>query len=145
MTEIENAATPLDVRVPLLGGYVLNKSLTFQKRLDHMDGVVRTPNIKRGKDLVYIRDVLAGGPAVATAVETDLSMMAKAAGHAASRMTSGAANLSRVVRDRPPETWDEAVRLLEEREGLGAMVMAQDLAGHLSDAAEILVSSAANR
>jgi hypothetical protein len=132
-------ATPLvRIRVPTLGGYVLNKSLTFPKRLDHMHAGKRVPNLKRGKDLVYVHDVLAGGGTVAKRVETDLTAIARRDAHAKARMRNGASHLRIVLRDRSPETWGLAVQILREREGLDSIEASESLAGYLHDAAEIL-------
>lgn len=56
------------VRVPTLGAYVLNKTLTFSERLSAAEGGLA----KAAKDIVYLRDVMAGGEPVRTRVVDDL-------------------------------------------------------------------------
>jgi hypothetical protein len=58
----------VDVRIPRLGAYVINKAATFVARRPHADG----PNPKQAKDLVYIHDVMAAGEAVRRRVEGDI-------------------------------------------------------------------------
>jgi len=63
----------LTVRVPTLGGYILNKALTFMERLSASgDGV-----LKAAKDIVYMRDVMAGGENVRAQVQSDINLLVK--------------------------------------------------------------------
>ncbi len=64
---------PLTVRVPTLGAYVLNKALTFTARLSASDGGIA----KAAKDIVYMRDVTAGGEDVRVAVGNDIKSLMK--------------------------------------------------------------------
>lgn len=64
---------PLTVRVPTLGGYILNKALTFTARLSSSDdGIARA-----AKDIVYMRDVTAGGEDVRAQVGSDIDLLIK--------------------------------------------------------------------
>ncbi|MGI8402727.1 MAG: GSU2403 family nucleotidyltransferase fold protein [Gemmatimonadaceae bacterium] len=63
----------LAVRVPILGAYLLNKALTFTDRLSAADGGLA----KAAKDIVYIRDVIAGGEAVQAQVRSDIELLVK--------------------------------------------------------------------
>jgi len=47
----------LQVWVPLLGAYVVNKACTFLRRQAHAEG----DNSKRAKDLLYLRDITRAG------------------------------------------------------------------------------------
>lgn len=70
-TDVNRA--PLGVRVPALGGYVLNKALTFMDRLSvSADGV-----LKAAKDIVYMRDVMSGGEDVRTQVLNDIRALVR--------------------------------------------------------------------
>lgn len=63
----------LTVRVPTLGGYLLNKALTFVERLSASDDGV----LKAAKDIVYMRDVMAGGENVRAQVRSDINLLVK--------------------------------------------------------------------
>lgn len=62
----------LDVTVPRLGAYVVNKANTFIRRQLHATG-----GSKRSKDLLYLRDIAAAGEEVLAQVEGDLAEMAR--------------------------------------------------------------------
>lgn len=64
-----------EVQVPVLGAYVVNKALTFPRRRSRADeaGVP-----KLAKDLLYLRDIAAGGEDVIAAIRADLGHMAVA-------------------------------------------------------------------
>lgn len=68
-----NGGKELTVRVPTLGGYVLNKALTFMERLSASDHGVS----KAAKDIAYIRDVMAGGERVRSQVRSDIEVLVK--------------------------------------------------------------------
>jgi hypothetical protein len=63
----------LDVRVPALGAYVINKAYTFSRR-----GTPRDPDEapKSAKDLLYLHDLMAAGPAVVQQIERDVVAVA---------------------------------------------------------------------
>jgi hypothetical protein len=61
----------VDVRVPTLGGYVLNKALTFMDRLS----APGDQTSKAAKDIVYMRDVMAGGESVRHQVRADIELL----------------------------------------------------------------------
>lgn len=93
-----NAVT---VRVPTLGGYVLNKALTFMERLSTSDDGVS----KAAKDIVYIRDVMAGGESVRSQVRSDIKLLVK-------RMKSRESQV-RTARDRLHQLATGASRVLD--------------------------------
>jgi hypothetical protein len=56
----DEIADVIKVRVPTLGAYVVQKAATFTQRpTSEIDSAS-----KAGKDIVYLRDVMAGGPKV---------------------------------------------------------------------------------
>jgi hypothetical protein len=59
----------VEVRVPTLGAYVVNKSVTVL----HRNATIASD--KRAKDLVYLRDLMAAGPPVVTMIADDLRAM----------------------------------------------------------------------
>jgi hypothetical protein len=66
--QLDGRIEHVDVRVPRLGAYVINKAVTFMARRAHVDGT----NPKQAKDLVYIHDVMAAGEAVRRRVASDI-------------------------------------------------------------------------
>lgn len=59
----------LRIRVPLLGAYVVNKAITFPKRL-RLAGDLDNP--KQAKDVLYLRDLMAAGRVVQDEIRADL-------------------------------------------------------------------------
>lgn len=126
----------LEVRVPCLGGYVLNKALTFQDRLS----VERSGLPKAAKDIVYIRDVMNGGEEVRAQVARDVSELARS--KVVLRWTKTARNQLHQLIRRPSQVMEAAETQLSHREGsLSASAARADLNGHL----EILVDLLGNR
>ena len=66
-------STPVDVPVPLLDAYTLNKAATFLKRTPAAMEAGSRSNPKRAKDLLYLRDLVHGGPEVVGAIERDIA------------------------------------------------------------------------
>ena len=62
----------LNVTVPRLGAYVVNKASTFTARTPHATG-----GSKRPKDLLYLRDIASAGGEVLDHVARDLREMAR--------------------------------------------------------------------
>lgn len=65
----------LVVHLPLLGAYVVNKAITFNKRRPHVEHGVIVENPKRAKDLLYLHDVLMAGKDVERQIVRDLVSM----------------------------------------------------------------------
>ena len=132
----------LDVRVPTLGAYAVNKAYTFSRR-----GTPANPDEtpKSAKDLLYIHDVMAAGPAVVEQIERDVSALAKgspadaeqnrgAASHLGLALAGGDADLGRHLAS--------TVSMLLERKGTSSQrAAAAQLRGHLTDLHDILSSA----
>jgi hypothetical protein len=84
----------VEVQVPTLGAYVVNKGLTFLRRRPRT-GEPGVP--KLAKDLLYLRDLAASGDAVITAVTRDLDAIAQSGLHAAGAVREAAMNLRMVT------------------------------------------------
>ena len=80
----------IEVQVPTLGAYVVNKGLTFLRRRPRT-GEPGVP--KLAKDLLYLRDVAASGDAVITAVTRDLNAIAQSGPQGADAVREAATNL----------------------------------------------------
>jgi hypothetical protein len=63
----------IEIWVPSLGAYTVNKASTFSARREHPGG----GNPKRAKDLLYLRDLMAAGAEVVSRIESDLTEMVR--------------------------------------------------------------------
>jgi hypothetical protein len=131
----------LDVRVPTLGAYAVNKAYTFSRRGSPGD-LAEAP--KSAKDLLYLHDLMAAGPAVVHQIERDV--VAAVAGGSpadADQVRGAASHLNLALRGGPLERHlVHTVSMLLERRGESSprALMAQ-LRGHLLDLHEIFSSA----
>lgn len=70
-----SGAHPVEVRVPTLGAYVVNKGLTFIQRGQRRD---ESGAPKLAKDLLYLRDLASAGDEVMAAIAEDVESIARA-------------------------------------------------------------------
>lgn len=128
----------VEIWIPLLGAYVVNKAGTFVAR----QAPPGTPNPKRAKDLLYLCDVMAAGNEVVRQVEDDLAAMARdrKAGRTVRARIRGAVNNVRLVLSGGLAGEVELVAaMLREREPTWTIPgAAASIRGHLTDLAEIL-------
>jgi hypothetical protein len=101
------------VRVPRLGAYVSNKAMTFPRRIPRSGERI---NSKRAKDLLYLRDIVAGGPRVTNVVRADVEHI--------------------LATDRIAQHAVDAAVSSVEFAAAGAY--AEDIEGYLTDCLEIL-------
>lgn len=127
-----DAGHTVHVRVPVLGAFVLNKANTFGLR-----GGEDGPE-KGGKDLLYLRDVMAAGEGSTSEVETDLEGMLGSAERrrASASLRRAAYHLRHVTRPLR----GIAARILAEREGIDVASARADVEGHLTDLVELLAA-----
>lgn len=123
----------LNVTVPWLGAYVVNKASTFTARQPHPTG-----GSKRSKDLLYLRDIAAAGGGVLDHVSRDLHEMARDR-RVAGEIRSAANHLRLAVNGSYPAEVGEAVAALRERDGgrPDATELA-DFRGRLADVLDVL-------
>ncbi|HET6232324.1 MAG TPA: hypothetical protein VFE05_19775 [Longimicrobiaceae bacterium] len=125
----------VQVTVPRLGAYVVNKASTFT----HRGSGAAEGNAKRAKDLLYLRDLMAAGEEVATRIEADLAEISASHRETRSDVGYAASQLELALRGAASRTVDEAAEALAERERtLGTAAARADLQGHLTDLAEML-------
>lgn len=123
----------LDVSVPWLGAYVVNKANTFCRRSAHAGG-----GSKRPKDLLYLRDVAAAGGEVLAQVERDLRRMARDR-RAATEIHNAANHLRLAVNGSHQSEVREAVAALGEREATPSEAAAlAEFRGRLADLLDLL-------
>jgi len=126
----------IEVTVPTLGAYVVNKASTFPKRRNLDTG----PNPKQAKDLLYLRDVAHGSHAVMAAVEADLRRIVATGKPNTFRVERSRSNLALTCHgDLASVSVQLAARMLAERERLEEGAALADLRGHLMDL-EALIS-----
>lgn len=126
--------TVLDVLVPWLGAYVVNKAATFCRRSAHADGG------KRSKDLLYLRDLAAAGEPVMRRIQEDLREMARDRRAAAEIRDAGGKLRLAVGGGYEAEVLD-AVAALRERDAApsGAAALAE-FRGRLADLLDLFAS-----
>jgi hypothetical protein len=142
----ELAATPLQdgsgsenrasVRVPRLGAYVLNKAMTFPRRIPRSGERI---NPKRAKDLLYLRDVVAAGTDVIDVVVHDIERILATDLVARHAVDAAVSSLDFAVAGTYAEDIDRAAMMLVERApGRSPVESRQDIEGYLVDLLEIL-------
>jgi hypothetical protein len=121
----------LDVWVPRLGAYLVNKAQTYAARSSPAEG----GDSKAGKDLLYVRDMMAAGPEVVRRIEADLAEIAAKDREAVRR----AACLLVLALGGAQAELRSAARMLAEREpGFSQEASVANMRGHLADACELL-------
>jgi hypothetical protein len=131
----QSGAAALEVWVPWLGAYVVNKGATFTHRMPDS----ATGESKRPKDLLYLRDVSAAGPEVAEQVAGDIREMVRDR-RIADQVRYAANNLRLVVKGSYDPDVLQAVAAMREREPVPSdAIAAAELRGYLADLLEILV------
>jgi len=136
--EFEGRLQRVDVRVPRLGVYVINKAVTVVARRAHTDG----PNPKQAKDLVYLHDVMAASDVVRQRVEVDIRALWNAGGRTSQErqaIRSARNNLGLVLNGILGRTLLPAAAVqLSERDGLSVIDAEARIRGYLSDLAQML-------
>jgi hypothetical protein len=124
----------MEVWVPLLGAYVVNKASTFIRRQAHEGG----ENEKRAKDLLYLRDVAAAGDEVMEHVASDLREMGR--DRTAAMRIREAVNLLRLaVSGGLGSGIPQAAEMLREREpSFSEAAALANLRGNLADLLDLL-------
>jgi hypothetical protein len=129
----EAGQAELDVHLPWLGAYVVNKATTFCLRSAHADG-----GSKRPKDLLYLRDVAAAGAEVMARLEEDLRKMARDR-RAAGAICNAANHLRLAVDGGHAGEVQQAVAALRERDAAPSDAAAlAEFRGRLADLLDVL-------
>jgi hypothetical protein len=132
---IDNAAQTVEVRVPTLGAYVVNKAITFPYR----PAEIGEASPKRAKDILYLRDLMAAGEEVILRIEADLAELVKAG--CAGELKHAAANTYLLLHGAMHRYLVEAAAVLAERERMAGGTAEADMAGRLTDLHELLAGS----
>lgn len=125
--------TDLEIWVPILGAYVVNKASTYARRQEHQAG----GNPKRAKDLLYLRDLMAAGAEVVDRIESDLAAIVRDQGKQQVRDARNTLYLA--IGGAHERLLPEVARMLVEREpGFPVDAALADIRGRLTDLVEIL-------
>ena len=124
-----------NIRVPLLGAYLLNKAATFNRRSPLTDG---GPNPKRAKDLLYLRDVMAANAETVQQIENDVGKILRG-DPVVQHLADTAANNVDCVARFDKAVLRETAEMLAERDTMSVDAGVADIQGHLLDLSEILV------
>lgn len=123
------------VRVPTLGAYMATKAMTFAARSTPAD--TTRSGQKRGKDLLYIYDVMRAGDDVYKMIQRDLDDIAKS-GRFANALRKARNSLTLLRGQSPHPALAEAILMVAERDGSSRAVAAADILGSTEDLAELL-------
>lgn len=125
----------VDVRVPLLGAFAVNKARTFPRRSAAAEG----GREKRAKDILYIRDLMVAGPEVVEHIEGDLTQFREAGAAVAEYLRSATQNLRLLVGGQWPDVVQRAGAMLMERgEAASPADAVMQLRGYAADFLELL-------
>jgi hypothetical protein len=125
----------LRVRVPTLGAYIATKAMTFAARASLAGATSAT--LKRGKDILYIHDIMRAGPEVQSRIENDLADIAKRKRFIES-LRKGRNHLTLLRGSTPHPALDDAIAMVVERDGGSSAVASADILGSTDDLADML-------
>lgn len=130
----------VDVRVPRLGAFVVNKAMTFPQR---PAGVGDSGELKRAKDILYLRDLMAAGSAVTEHIAAEVAELSRGPAESRRHVEKTLQNV-RLLRDGQwAAALEETAAMLVERGDHDSREGAlSDIRGHLDDLHELLASSA---
>lgn len=116
----------VDVRVPQLGAYVLNKGAVFMRRNAEI-----APE-KRVKDLLYLRDLMVAGQAIVDVIVGDVATILRDDPKTQHLLDTAVGHLDRATRT-DPDLLDRAGDMLGERDGVSRGAARADMKGHPLD------------
>ena len=123
------------VRVPTLGAYIATKAMTFAARSLTSDK--SAGSLKRGKDIMYIHDIMRAGPEVVDRIRKDLSHIAKSDQFIAGlRKAQNHLTLLRGPIAHPALA--DAIAMLLERDGGSPAIASAAILGSTEDLIELL-------
>lgn len=130
----------VEVRVPTLGAYIINKAATFMQRGGRQDDDGQP---KIAKDLLYLRDLLAAPARVVDGIEEEVERIADGSRSHAEMVRTGANHLGLVLADPSHALLRAVARIVAERDRSPSRDEAQvRTAGYLTDLHEILDEAA---
>lgn len=136
--DADGARRLVTVRVPRLGAYVVNKAATFLRRRPLGGGQT---NPKQAKDLLYLRDLMHGGPAVVDVIERDIAdILATDASSAQHVLDTAANSLDGAVRATSGRLAEVGAMLAEREAAWSRDAATANVAGHLTDLSDILLA-----
>lgn len=125
----------LTARVASLGGYVLNKATTFPER---MSSAAEDGSSKAAKDLIYLRDVMAGGEEVQKCVADDIAALVKRDKGRKTLVRSATENVRHLAMNASLIVDAAVAQNIEQHRFTSESAARNDLLGYLENLAEIL-------
>lgn len=139
MLEIPTSPGTVSVKVPTLGAYLATKALTFTAR--SVGSITPSATTKRGKDLLYIFDVMSAGQMVHQRIVDDLQHIVTLGAPFLGSMRNAANNLTLITGKRPHPALAEAARALSERDSKSLAVAESLIKGATADFLELLAEA----
>lgn len=131
----EGVFQEVDLNVPHLGVYAVNKAVTFPYRVARAG---ETANPKRAKDLLYLRDLMAAGGEVISRIEDDIRSVATSDVSAVEDIRTARNNLALVLNGTLQRILPEVAEAVSVGFGMGPEEALSDVRGHLTDFSLIL-------
>ena len=138
---VEELRVPLDqrtvrVRVPTLGAYVATKAMTFAARTPQAGAPGEKQ--KRGKDLVYIYDVMMAGTEARRRIERDLAAIAARGKPFTESLRKGGNHLNLLRGAALHPALADAVALMVQRDAVSSNIALAAIKGATEDLLEML-------
>jgi hypothetical protein len=125
----------LNVLLPRLGAYTINKAASFSRRLR----VQGRGNPKRAKDLLYVRDLMAAGDEVVRRITADIADILKSDRKSELHVRGAASNVTSLEGGNWADEMSGAATMLVERDGVTSLEGAlADVQGHVTDLRDVL-------
>jgi hypothetical protein len=137
--ELGGKQTLVEVRVPLLGAFAVDRTVTFPQRSAGADDAGA---FKRAKDLLYLRDLMAAGSEVTEHIEREIKAFKADASRTPDLLGKAAGNLRLLQGGQWTSALREAARMLVERGDESSEDAAiADIRGYVDDFLDLLTGS----
>jgi hypothetical protein len=138
-TDAAGKPVSLEVRVPLLGAFAVDKAMTFPQR---SAGVGVSVESKRAKDLLYLHDLMAAGEEVTDRIDREIAEFRAEAGRTRDVLGNAAHNLRLLHGGQWMASVRKAARMLVERGDVtNEDVGVADIQGYLDDFLDLLTAA----
>lgn len=126
----ERTGSGVEVQLPQLGAYVLNKGVTFLRRNTKI-----APE-KKAKDLLYLRDLMVAGSEIVAMIDDDVRLI-EGDDRTRHLLDIAMSNLESATRNER-DLLIQVSQILAERDGLSFEASQADVEGHLIDLLDVL-------
>lgn len=129
---LNNEVQSVEIQVPTLGAYIVNKAITFPYRPNETD---ETGGSKANKDVLYLRDVMAAGDTVIERVSRNIAAIVDAG---LTQEVEKARSNTYLLQSSMQRYVDGAAAVLAERDRVTFGTAKGDVMGHITDLHEML-------